>query len=435
MADVLVKKRERKNDTVWEYRFEVASVNGKRQWISKSGFGTKGEAKREGKQAQRLYEQTGVAVKPTDMSFSDFLDYWIEHQCKLLCKQVTIEGYEKKIRLYIKPALGKYRLRSIRKNNIQDFINKMYNDGFSRNTLTSIKGILSKCFDYALEDDNGYITFNPCRNVTIPKPTSAPQTKTRYEPHVYIPSNMIDSIFNRFPIGQPTHIPLLLGFRCGLRLGEAYGCVWEDIDFEKKTLSVNRQVQWVSSKKIGRGGNRRNDVEYGFWYFSEPKYRSYRNIDLDDNLISILMNEKEKQEISEKYYGELGYFTRYYADEMIIHDGVVPDYYPSPINKIGTDETDYPINFVCRRENGTYISPRTMQHTSSVIHNQLQFEAFDYHSLRHTHTTMLIENGAPPIYVQKRLGHKNLDTTLNIYANHLTEKFKEQGNMVLNNIF
>ena len=274
MADVLVKKRERKNDTVWEYRFEVASVNGKRQWISKSGFGTKGEAKREGKQAQRLYEQTGVAVKPTDMSFSDFLDYWIEHQCKLLCKQVTIEGYEKKIRLYIKPALGKYRLRSIRKNNIQDFINKMYNDGFSRNTLTSIKGILSKCFDYALEDDNGYITFNPCRNVTIPKPTSAPQTKTRYEPHVYIPSNMIDSIFNRFPIGQPTHIPLLLGFRCGLRLGEAYGCVWEDIDFEKKTLSVNRQVQWVSSKKIGRGGNRRNDVEYGFWYFSEPKYRS-----------------------------------------------------------------------------------------------------------------------------------------------------------------
>ena len=147
------------------------------------------------------------------------------------------------------------------------------------------------------------------------------------------------------------------------------------------------------------------------------------------------MKEKEKQKISEKYYGELGYFTRYYADEMIIHDGIIPDYYPSPINKIGTDETDYPINFVCRRENGTYISPRTMQHTSSVIHNQLQFEAFDYHSLRHTHTTMLIENGAPPIYVQKRLGHKNLDTTLNIYANHLTEKFKEQGNMVLNNIF
>lgn len=243
------------------------------------------------------------------------------------------------------------------------------------------------------------------------------------------------SLDTAIAIVEPTHIPLLLGFRCGLRLGEAYGCVWEDIDFEKKTLSVNRQVQWVSSKKIGRGGNRRNDVEYGFWYFSEPKYRSYRNIDLDDDLISILMNEKEKQEISEKYYGELGYFTRYYADEMIIHDGVVPDYYPSPINKIGTDETDYPINFVCRRENGTYISPRTMQHTSSVIHNQLQFEAFDYHSLRHTHTTMLIENGAPPIYVQKRLGHKNLDTTLNIYANHLTEKFKEQGNMVLNNIF
>ena len=51
MADVLVKKRERKNDTVWEYRFEVASIDGKRQWISKSGFKTKSAAKEAGKQA------------------------------------------------------------------------------------------------------------------------------------------------------------------------------------------------------------------------------------------------------------------------------------------------------------------------------------------------------------------------------------------------
>ena len=48
---------------------------------------------------------------------------------------------------------------------------------------------------------------------------------------------------------------------------------------------------------------------------------------------------------------------------------------------------------------------------------------------------MLIEHGAPPIYVQKRLGHKNMDTTLNIYANHMTDTFREQGTIVLNNIY
>lgn len=435
MADVLTKKRERKNDAVWEYRFEVASIDGKRQWISKSGFKTKTAPKEAGKQAQKLYEQTGIAVKPTDMSFADFLDYWIENRCRLVCKEITVSGYEKKIRLYIKPALGKYRLCSIIKENIQEFITKMYNDGFSRNTLTSIKGILTKCFDYAIEDENKYISVNPCAHVIIPKTTSTPKTKTRVEPHVYVPADMMQKIFERFPEGQPTHIPLMLGYRCGLRLGEVFGLVWNDIDFENKTLSINRQVQWYSEKKIGRGGNRRETENYGYWYFSEPKYRSYRTIDIDDELLDLLKREKEKQDKAKEYYGGFNHFTTYYADDPILFDGVVPDTPASAMNKIGTEETGTLLEFICRREDGSYISPRTLQHTSSVIHKQLEFKEFDFHSLRHTHATMLIEKGAPPIYTKNRLGHKNLDTTLNIYANHMTDAFKEQGNNVLNNMF
>lgn len=71
------------------------------------------------------------------------------------------------------------------------------------------------------------------------------------------------------------------------------------------------------------------------------------------------------------------------------------------------------------RENGEYIAPRTMQHTSSVIHHKMNFPEFDFHSLRHTHATMLQENGADMVYIQRRLGHVNLSTT-NIYTDHLT---------------
>ena len=435
MADVLVKKRERKKDTVWEYRFEVASINGQRKWISKSGFKTKGEAKEAGKQAQKMYEQTGVPVKPTDMSYADFLDYWIENRCRLVCKIDTVAGYEKKIRLYIKPVLGKYRLTSIRKDNIQKLITDLYDKGFSRNTITSVKGIISKSFDYAIEDENKYLNSNPCDHVIIPKATTLPKTKTRVEPHVYIPAEIMDKIFARFPEGHPSHIPLLLGHRCGLRLGETFGLTWQDIDFEKKTLAINRQVQWYSNKKIGRGGNRRQNTDYGYWYFTEPKYRSYRIIDLDDDTVELLKREKEKQTRAEEYYGSFNHFTRYYSEEPLIFDGVVPDIPPSPINKISTTESENVITFICRREDGTYISPRTLQHTSNIIHKQLDFKEFDYHSLRHTHTTMLIENEAPPIYVQKRLGHKNLETTMNIYANHMTDTFKQKGNAILNKIY
>lgn len=435
MADVLVKKRERKNDSVWEYRFEIAPIDGKRQWISKSGFKTKSAAKEAGKQAQKLYEQTGVAAKPTDMSFADFLDYWIENRCRLVCKEVTIAGYEKKIRLYIKPTLGKYRLTSIRKDNIQKLMIDLYNQGFSRNTLTAIKGILTKCFDFAMEDENKYIQHNPCDRVIVPKITTVPKVKTRVEPHVYVPAEVMSKVFARFPEGQPTHIPLILGYRCGLRLGEVFGLVWEDIDFENKTLSVNRQAQWYSFKKTGRGGNRRENEDYGYWYFSEPKYRSYRTIDLDDETCALLKREKEKQLRAEEYYGSVHHFTRYYAEDTLVFGGVLPNLPPAPMNAIRLTETPNTLNFVCRREDGSYISPRTLQHTTSVIHKQLDFKEFDFHSLRHTHTTMLIENGAPPVYVQNRLGHKNLDTTMNIYANHMTEAFKQQGNSILNNMY
>jgi len=60
-----------------------------------------------------------------------------------------------------------------------------------------------------------------------------------------------------------------------------------------------------------------------------------------------------------------------------------------------------------------------MQHVSHIARTELGFDKFDYHSLRHTHATMLAEKGASPKYVQYRLGHKNIQVTMQIYQ-HLT---------------
>ena len=72
--------------------------------------------------------------------------------------------------------------------------------------------------------------------------------------------------------------------------------------------------------------------------------------------------------------------------------------------------------------------------SSSVIHYKLGFKKFDFHSLRHTHATMLCENGAQPKYVQKRLGHKNIQVTLDIYT-HVSETMNEHGRAVLNSMY
>ena len=152
-----------------------------------------------------------------------------------------------------------------------------------------------------------------------------------------------------------------------------------------------------------------------------------------DELVKILKKEQQKQKRSEEYYAE--YYKRYFSDNKLFYEGKTPGYVIPPMNKIGELQTENEINFVCRREDGSYVSPRTTQHVSSIIHKQLNFPNYDTHSLRHTHATMLMENGADMVYIQRRLGHKDVSVTMNIYTNHITEKIISQNNERLNNMF
>lgn len=66
---------------------------------------------------------------------------------------------------------------------LQSFITKMFNEGFSRNTISSIRGIITKAFDYAV--DNHYIITSPAVKLTTPKNLQL-RTTTRHKPHIYI---------------------------------------------------------------------------------------------------------------------------------------------------------------------------------------------------------------------------------------------------------
>ena len=432
MSAITVTKRQTKSGVSWQYRFEVAQIGGARKWISKSGFSTQKEAREAGKIAQKNYENTGITVQPSEMSFSDLLDFWIEKDASQTCKKVTVEGYQKKIRLYIKPSLGMYRAKAITRQNIKDFLTDMYNQGFSHNTISACKGIITKCFDYAV--DNQYLFYSPAYKIKSQKKGGRPpEVPTRTKPHIYVPKEDMDRIFERFPEGTPNHVALMLGYRCGLRLGEIFAIVWRDIDFKKRTLEINRQVQWQPDKtrENKKETNGTKEAGDGFWYFSEPKYSSYRTISLDEELMELLLREKAKQEKAKSYYEE--FYKKYYVTYPLVFGGKPPVslQVSSPI----LDEGPYEIDFVTVREDGSYISPRTTQHTSSIIHHKLGMPDWDFHSLRHTHATMLSEQGAPEVYIQRRMGHKNPDVTFQVYANHLTDKMIIDGDNVLSKLF
>ncbi len=415
----------------YEYRFECSSVDGQRKWATKSGFKTKSEAKKAGLLAQQQYETVGQIVSPSDMSFADYLDLWMEQDCRTDLKETTIHNYNKRIKNHIKPALGKYPLKGIKKENLQAFVLDLYDAGYSRNTLSSVIGILSKSMNYAV--DHHYLVYSPAVRLKIPK-NRVPTTPTRTKGRVVIPDKEMKSILARFPETHPSHIPLRLGFECGLRISEAYALVWEDVDLDNQLITINRQVQWHKDESRTRAeklaANGTADAGNGFWYFANPKFDSIRTISISDKLAALLRREKSRQAMMQEYYGE--HYTTYYADSELLYDGrKVAN--PIPVNIIREGGGNYPVHFICIRDDGTYISSRTMQYPSTIIRKEI-FPPFDYHSLRHTHASILYGSGLNIKYVSDRLGHKDYKVTANVYI-HLTDKSKKEGRELVNAIF
>lgn len=84
MTDIIIRKRPRKNGTiVYEYKFEIATIEGTRRWQTKSGFRTKADALRAGKEALQQYENFGRVIDKNEISYADFLDYWLENVLSL----------------------------------------------------------------------------------------------------------------------------------------------------------------------------------------------------------------------------------------------------------------------------------------------------------------------------------------------------------------
>ena len=111
----------RKRGNVYEYRAEIAPVDGKRKWISKSGYESKKKAKEAGIKAYNEYLQTGHSFIPSTISYTDYLDYWMKKHCEINLKYHTIQAYKNIIKNRVKPRIGSYMLSQITTSTLQEF--------------------------------------------------------------------------------------------------------------------------------------------------------------------------------------------------------------------------------------------------------------------------------------------------------------------------
>lgn len=398
----------REKNGKWYYRITLSS-NGKTKYLERGSFATQKEAEEAGKlhELKLKYGEETVLV-PTKITFGDLAEEWLTDYAPTVYKQSTIDSHRKVLKNYILPEIGDVYISALDTRTLQNLINKEIVN-HTWHGLDKIRACLRRVFDYAMI--NGYIRRDPSEGLTMPKIRSkTAQTLKPTREQKSCSKGLVEAIFDRFPEGHPAYIPLLLGYRCGLRLGEAYGLLIDDFDKDNKKLYVRRQIQFNDDT---------NEL-----YFTDPKYCSpgeFRVIDLDSDTYRKLSRHITRIRQCRAVMNHKQY---YISDEGILNDK-------------GDGKAIYLLNV--RLSDGSYISPRTMQHVGRVIHGKTgNFDhvdpTWDFHGFRHTHTSECIAAGMPPESVQKRLGHKNLTTTYKFYV-HETELQAEKAKAVLEEMY
>ena len=401
----------RKRGTTWSYYFDLGKVNGKRQKKEKGGFKTKKEAEAALAKAVNEYNNAGSVFEPTEITVADYLDQWYELYCKPNLKYSTQIAYLKIIDGHLNPRFGKYRLKAVTSAILQEYANDLKMNGLAKNSIVGILSVLSAAMDYAVEPLH-YLSANPMRYVKYPKVERKPRER------IILTLDEWERIIERFPFGSRYYIPLMIGFYTGLRISETFALTWDDIDFKEQTITVSKQiVKRNFGADVRKAAEKKGKKELkSSWYFTSTKTQSsQRTIHFGDSLCKALRAEYSEQRKNELKYGE--YYTIHVLKKEQDEKG--NDMFRIvPVQKCLNSALPR-VRMICIAENGEYTSTDSFKYCSRIIHKEMLL-AFDYHSLRHTHATLLIESGADVKDVQTRLGHANIQTTLQTYV-HDTE--------------
>jgi integrase len=267
----------------------------------------------------------------------------------------------------------------------------------SHRHITNIVSTLTTALNFAVEMK--LIKDNPNTSVKIPRVEKAPKERIVIEPE------NIEVILSRFPEGNKWHLPLMIGFHTGMRISEVFGLTWDDIDLDYGYINVGKQtIRYKEDNKKAR------------WCFGKTKTKAgVRSLKMGATLWELLKRENVRQKQNRLLYGE--YYVKYGLYEFT-------DKNNEKLYEMIPSKTE-DIKLVCVDHDGSMITTDSFKYCSRVIHHELKLK-FDFHSLRHTHATILSENGVNPKNLQTRMGHEKIETTLRTYI-HNTEKMDDQS--------
>mgnify|MGYP002783074355 FL=1 len=299
---------------------------------------------------------------------------------------------------YVRDTFGLKRIAEIKYSDVlQFYYHLLNNQGISLGTLDSVHCLLHPTFQLAVRDE--IIRKNPTDGVM--KEISKESGKNRGVRHALTIEQQ--RCFMEYIANHPVYFhwwpmfTILLGTGC--RIGEALGLRWQDVDFDNRTISVNHSLVYYpangSNKCVLRVSLPKTDAGI----------RSIPMLDIVKDAFEMLYEEQKEYGFNET---EIDGMTGFIFCNRF---GSVPN--PQTVNRT--------IKRVANSYNAEEIIKAKKERRDPVI-----LPDFSCHHLRHTFCTRLCENETNLKVIQSIMGHKNIETTLDVYA-EATEKKKQES--------
>jgi len=313
-----------------------------------------GKTKREVQEkmaAAKLELYQGTYIEPSKITVGEWMDEWYETYRKRYVRKTTSSLSLTAIK-QIEPILGKIKLKDLRRDTVQKFINNMNDNDFSATYIKTVVGVLRLALEQALK--NGMIPQNVASKLKTPE-------YQRKEKVILTPEEQ-KSFIKAAQSNKYGDLILLL-LATGIRIGEAKALTWNDIDFEVGTLKINKglidiKLEGEIIREIG----------------STKTKSSNREIPLLPSVLKMLQIKKE-------------------------HDP------PNDMNLLFGGF-----------KNGYMSSSRPRRIIKQILEEAKIDKRLTPHSLRHTFATRGLEKGIELKVMQELLGHSSIKMTADIYA-------------------